>query len=49
MPQSVGYGEAEILRVGIRPGKPATERLAPCPCRKLKSGNIDDVGRRKGG
>jgi hypothetical protein len=28
MPQSVGYGEAEILRVGIRPGELPTERLA---------------------
>src|SRR5262245_32834426 len=31
MPQSVGYGEAEILRVGIRPGGLPTERLAPAP------------------
>jgi hypothetical protein len=31
MPQSVGYGEAEILRVGIRPGELPTERLAPAP------------------
>jgi hypothetical protein len=31
MPQSVDYGEAEILRVGIRPGELPTERLAPLP------------------
>ena len=32
MPQSVGYGEAEILRVGIRPVEALhTERLPPAP------------------
>jgi hypothetical protein len=32
MPQSVGYGEAEILRVGIRPVDALpTERLPPAP------------------